>query len=279
MRKVKQLLVIAGLFVFAASFTAQAQDTDVLKSEAKKELDKEKDKVKDKVKDKDKAKDKVKEKKDAMKDDAKDKTGQVKGDATSFTDLQNEKIKVLEEKLKKARTDKERQEIKEMIAQEMKSGKKDAEGKVDDAKSDFTTNVNDAKNDANDKVDAATKEDGSTASQNDGNGIANDNVVIKATELGIAKRDDAKAKLAQKEKDLVGKEELVKNGRARIASAKERLAAAIASGELTEDQIKEKQAKIDRAEAGIDKLEKSINGGKAAYARQKTSLSKLYDNQ
>lgn len=274
MRKIKQLLVIAGVFVFAASYTAQAQDTDVLKSKVKKEqkkLDQEKDKVKDKTKDK--AKDKMKEKEDAVND----KAGQVKGDAASYTDVKNDKMKILQEKLKKARTDKERQEIKKMIEQEMKSGKKDAAGKMDDAKNDAQTKIDAAKDDV--KNDAIIKDDASVTGQNDGNGTASDNVVIKATELGLAKRDGAKAKLAEKEKDLESKEELVRKGRARIASAKERLAAAIASGDLTEDQIKAKQAKIDRAEAGINKLEGSITGGKAAYARQKASLSKLYDNK
>jgi len=273
MKKIKQLLVIAGIFIFVGSFTAQAQTGTNVKDAVKKEqknLDQKKDKVKDKAKDK--AKDKMKEKQDDASAAVKDKTDQIKGDAAGYSDAKNDKIKILEDKLKKARTDKERQEIKKMIEQEMKTAKKDAGGKVDDAKDDFTTNVNDAKNDAIDKADAVSKGGNDAA-------VSNDNVVVKATELGRAKRDGAKAKLAEKEKDLEDKEELVRRGRARIASAKERLAAAIANGDLTEDQIKEKQGRIDRAEAGIDKLEGSITGGKAAYARQKASLSKLYDNQ
>ncbi|MBL4663034.1 MAG: hypothetical protein JKY22_05665, partial [Flavobacteriaceae bacterium] len=167
--------------------------------------------------------------------------------------------------LKKARTNKERQEIKRMIAQEMKKAKNDANGKLDDAKSD-----------AAGKVVAVTKDGGPDIVKNDGNSATSDNVVSKGTELGRAKWNDAKAKLAQKEKDLIGKETLVAKGRARIASAKKRLAAAIASGNLTEDQIAKKQAMIDRAETGVDKLEDSIKGGKTAYAKQKASLSKVY---
>ena len=276
MKRVKQLLVIASIFIFAASFTAQAQDVGALKKEVKKEnqkLDQEKDKVKDKAKDKMKDKDKMKEKKDATKGIVKDKTGQVKADVAGDSDDKTDTMELLAEKLKKAKTDKERQEIKKMIEQEMKSGKKDAGDQLDDAKSDAQTKIDAAKN------DVITKGDGSTAAQNDGNGSSNDKVVIKATELGRAKREDAKAKLDKKERDLADKTELVKRGRARIASAKERLAAAIANGELTEDQIAEKQRKIDRAEAGINKLEGSITGGKAAYARQRASLSKLYDNK
>jgi len=267
MKKIKQLLVVAGIFMFVGSFTIQAQTGNTLKDAAKKEqkdLDQEKDKVKDK------AKDKIKEKTDDMTGAVKDKTDQIKGDAASSTGLDTDKIKVLEEKLKKARTDKERQEIKKMMEQEMKTAKKDAGGKIDDAKNDASAKVSDAKKSASDEAGAVSKDDVSVASQNDGNGTASDNVVTKATVLGRAK-----AKLDQKEKDLEGKSDLVKRGRARIASAKERLAAAIASGDLTEDQIAEKQGKIDRAEAGINKLEASINEGKAAYAKQKASLLKV----
>lgn len=275
MKKIKQLLVVAGIFIFVGSFTAQAQTGNTLKDAAKKEqknLEQEKDKVKDK------AKDKAKEKTDAMTGAVKDKTDKIKGDAAASASLDNDKIKILEEKLKKARTDKERQEIKKMMAQEMNKAKKDAGGKMDDAKSDAQAKIDDAKKDASDKAGAISKDDGSQASKNDGNGITKDKVVTKATVLGRAKLDDAQARLGQKEKDLEAKSDLVKSGRARIASAKGRLAAAIATGDLTEDQIAEKQGKIDRAEAGINKLETSINGGKAAYAKQKASLSEVYQN-
>ena len=264
MKKIKQLLVIVGIFMFVGSFTAQAQTGNTLKDAAKKEqknLEQEKDKVKDK------AKDKAKEKTDAMTGAVKDKTDKIKGDAAASAGLDTDNIKILEEKLKKARTDKERQEIKKMMAQEMKKAKKDAGGKMDDAKKD-----------ASDKAGAISKDDASQASKNDGNATVKDNVVTKATVLGRAKLDDAQARLGQKEKDLESKSDLVKSGRARIASAKGRLAAAIATGDLTEDQIAEKQGKIDRAEAGINKLETSINGGKAAYAKQKASLSEVYQN-
>ncbi|MEM7086158.1 MAG: hypothetical protein AAF489_08255 [Bacteroidota bacterium] len=262
MKKVKQLLVVVSMFLIVGSFTTVAQTGNAVTDAAKKEKQK---LDKDKVKVKDKAKDKMK-----------DKSDQVKGDAVNFTDANKDKLRVLNEKLEKASTDEERKKIKEEIAHLMKTMKKDGQAKVDVAKSDAQAEIDAAKNDANDKVDAMSNDDGSVTSVND---AKNNNASVKATELGKARMDEAKAKLAAKEKDLTAKEDLVRRGRARIASAKERLATAIANGDLTEDQIAKNQAKIDRAEAGIEKLEASIQEGKEAYARQKNSLSKVFDNK
>jgi len=290
MKNMNKIIWATLLIVFVGNFTMNAQDTGALKQEVQKEktkMDKDKQKMKeqkeamkDEMKEKKEAmKDEMKEKKEAMKDEMKEKRDAMKdaGDATAFTDLEDERMKELEAKLKLAKTDKERKEIMTMI-ETLKKGDTD-----DSSSNDGIIDDEDAVGNNNDKGDPITGNDASTAT---GNSDVNDydeedgkGDVLKGKDYGMAKAEDAKAKVIAKEKGLADKEELVRKGRARIASAKERLAAAIAAGELSEDQIANKQNAIDRAEAGIDRLEASINAGKAAYAKQKAALTDVYKSE
>jgi hypothetical protein len=193
--------------------------------------------------------------------------------------MKDDNIAILEEKLKKAKTDKERKEIQKMIATEKKKlGQNDS-----DAATVMTGNDSDGSG-GKPKIDDGGNSNETSATAPTTGGDNNDydenegkEDALKGKARGIAKANAAKAKLTKKEDDLAKKMELVRNGRARIARAKERLALAIAKGDLTEDQIAKKQAMIDRAVAGIDTLEASINGGKAAYAKQRATLSKVFD--
>ena len=275
MKSIKNIMLCAALLLFAGNFTGSAQSL----SDAKKDVNKEQEKVKqdkDKAKEKIKReKDKMKEKKDQMKDEMKDAKKDAKAGGGAYSDMKDDKIALLEEKLKRASTDKERQEILKMIETAKKGVAKDDTGGSGSSGGDIASD----NNTGNAQVSATSG--GSTTSggdvdDNDYDENEGKEDALKGKDLGMARADAAKAKLTKKEQDLAQKVDLVKRGRTRIAAAKERLAAAIAGGELTEDQIAKKQAMIDRAEAGIDKLEASINGGKAAYAKQKASLSNVY---
>ena len=274
MKSIKKIVLVAGLLLFAGNFAVSAQKL----SDSKEGLKKEQEKIKQ---DKDQAKEKIKNEKDKMKNEIKDKKGVMKSDAdakvdegndaaTSYSDVKDGKMKILEEKLKKARTDKEREEIMKMIEAEKKGAKRDDDVAKNNSDADVTNKEESAT--------SATLDKGNAKDNGQGNAYGKDKAELKGRDFGLARADAAKAKLVKKEADLAKKEELVKNGRARIANAKKRLAVAIAGGKLTEDQIAQKQAAIDRAESGINKLEASINGGKAAYAKQKATLSKVYDD-
>ena len=285
MRKSRNIIWVITLLMFVSTQNNFAQDTGALTDEIKKEqskLDQDKgqltDKAKDKMKqDKDKMKqekEKMKEKRDATKDEMKEIKAakkedmkEAKSDAKAFTDLKEDKMKLLMEKLEKASTEKEKQEIMKMIEAE-KKGMKGDDGSSDAATSKGKPVTN------SDATTATGSSDANDYDEKEGKGE-----VLKGKEFGIAKANDARAKVEKKEKDLANKELLVRNGRARIAAAKERLATAIAEGKLTEDQIARKQQAIDRAEAGIDKLEASINSGKEVYAKKKATLSDMYQDQ
>ena len=272
MRKLKQLLLVLGVFMFVGGTALQAQDVKSVTGAVKKQEKELQDK-------KDKEAAKLKEKGNTVKGDANAAYDDAKG-GTMSGGATNEKIEILREKLSKARTDKERQEIKKMIEREMKVAKKDAGGKIDDAKNDASTAIGNAKDDANASI-SASREDSDAVTgivTNDGNGTASSDVVGKEINKGRARSKAARAKISKGEKDLAQKMALVENGRARIAAAKERLAAGKADGSFSEDQIVKKQATIDKVEARVDRLEKSINNGKTVYAKQKASLNTLVEN-
>lgn len=276
MRKVNNIIWVITLLIFVAVGNTYAQDTGALTDEIQKEkanLDQEKEKMKEKGKgemkqERKRLQEKKKEMKGAMKKEKEGMKkgmgkgkGEGKGKATSFADLQQDEMKLLEEKLKKAKTEKEKNEIMKMIEAKKKGAKGDAS---------TGTVKGEPKSDDN-SATSATGRDDNDYDEEEGKGD-----VLKGKERGIAKANNAKAMVEKKEKDLDDKQELVRKGRERIAAAKDRLAVAIAEGKLSEDEISQKQAVIDRAEAGIDKLEASITSGKEVYAKKKATLSDMY---
>ncbi len=290
MRNFKNIFWVITLMMFVAMGNVYAQNTGNLTDKVqqeKTELDQEKDKIKEKGEGKMKQerkrlqekKEKMKGKADKEKAEMKKGMGKGKGEAKSYTDLSDDEMKLLEEKLAKAQTEKERQEIMKMI--EAKKKKKGGRGDVskDDASTGSATGSATESATGKPKADdngntTVTGRDDDDYDEKEGKSD-----VVMDRDYGIAKANDAKAKLEKKEKDLEVKQVLVRKGRERIAAAQERLEAAKAEGNLSESAIASRQAAIDRAAARIDKLEASIRSGKEAYAKNKAKLSDMYKDE
>ncbi len=239
----KRIATLITLVFCACSITVSGQDIKTPKKEADAKVEQIKKDGQDVKKD-------AKDRADKMKEDAKDEVNTLTSDAEATK-------AEYEAKLKQAGSEEEVKEIKDEMEEAVGNAKSDAEAEVKDAKDGVKNEM----------------KDGVTRGE-----AVKDEAKLKGKDWGKKRVSDAQANIDKKTDQLTAKEEMVKNGRLRVAAAKEKISTMLEKGEITQAQYDEKAASIKRVELNLDKLENSINEGKSTYQRQKETLSKVYQD-
>ncbi len=256
MKNLKYILVSA-LLVFAVSAPLSAQDIGNAKGKVEKKANE------------------VKQDSDKAKKDAEDRAEKVKKHGQEISDDAKGEVeekynavkKQYKDKIAKAATDEEKKELEAEMMDELRSikesanskggvvkGAPDTDGTVEEVKKEVAK----TKEETTEKVKEKTEE-------------------VKMTkEYGMSKAKEAKDNLAKREANLKNKMELIDRAKARIRAATDRVDAAAQSGDVSDDVIAARRAKIAIAQEKLDKLEASVNAGRTAYDEQKATLSGMY---
>ena len=259
MKTIFKNICLVLVFVFAGSLTGIAQISPE-GVEGAKDLEKKKEEVKEIVREDIKNdQEGIKAVKDQKKQDLKKEKRELKEKTKGDKRELKEGMKDAKSELKKETKDAKR-ELKDKMKEKKRGHTEDVEGVNKEAAANQQT------------ISVTDGIDGLEGSQTEAKSLKK----LKGKKLGQQRASNAKKMIESKENQMVEKDAFVVKSKTKIATAKKSLAAQIAAGSISKDQIDAKQTSIGKAEKSLKAYEERVAAAKQKYSNQKTKVAELY---